>query len=96
MLALEQGAFDNAVRELAKGLSQIETLEDMDDDTFRFERERSTSALQELLGQIEKKRPLSELELLEKQVKTAIERQEFEQAAVLRDRIRILRNQHTC
>jgi protein-arginine kinase activator protein McsA len=35
---------------------------------------------------------MSELEQLEHQLRRAIERQEFERAAVLRDRIRLLRN----
>lgn len=96
MLALEQGSYDKALLTLRAGIERIENLEQVEDDTFRFESERSMNALRELHSQIEKKRPLSELEILEKRLKTAIERQEFEQAAVLRDQIRLLRGQHTC
>ena len=50
-------------------------------------------ALRELASQIRKNRPLSELERLEHQLRRAIERQEFERAAHLRDRMRGLRKQ---
>ena len=43
--------------------------------------------------QIRKNRPLSELEQLEHQLRRAVERQEFERAAQLRDRIRALKQQ---
>jgi protein-arginine kinase activator protein McsA len=46
--------------------------------------------------QIQKTRPLSELEKLEQQLSAAIDRQEFERAAGLRDRIRALRKQKIC
>jgi protein-arginine kinase activator protein McsA len=53
-------------------------------------------ALRELESQIQKNRPLSELEKLEHQLRRAIDTQEFERAARLRDRIRELRQQHIC
>jgi protein-arginine kinase activator protein McsA len=46
-----------------------------------------------LAVQIRKNRPLSELEQLEQQLRQAVERQEFESAAQLRDRIRTLKHQ---
>jgi protein-arginine kinase activator protein McsA len=54
------------------------------------------TALRELVSQIQKNRPLSELERLEHQLRRAIDKQEFERAAQLRDRIRELRQQHIC
>jgi protein-arginine kinase activator protein McsA len=71
-------------------------LDDLDDDTFKFERERSLTALRALVSQIQKNRPLSDLERLEQQLRRAIDKQEFERAAQLRDRIRELRQQHIC
>jgi hypothetical protein len=96
MLGIEKGAHDKALRVLNEAIAKIEGLEDMDDETFRFERERSLGALRELASQIRKNRPLSELERLEHQLQRAIETQEFERAAQLRDRLRELRKQHTC
>lgn len=96
MLGIEKGAHDKALRVLNEAVTKIEDLEDMDDETFRFERGRSLGALRELAAQIRKNRPLSELERLEHQLQRAIETQEFERAAQLRDRLRELRKQHTC
>jgi hypothetical protein len=96
MLELEKHSYDAALRIAKEGVKKIEELEDFDDETFQFERGRSLTALQELASQIQKNRPLSELEQLEHQLRRAIERQEFERAAQLRDRIRDLRKQKIC
>jgi hypothetical protein len=91
MLELEKRAFDKALQLANAAVHQIQTLEDLDDETFKFERERSVTALRELAAQVQKNRPLSELEQLEHQLHRAVERQDFERAAQLRDRIRALR-----
>jgi hypothetical protein len=96
MLELEKSAYDNALRIANEGIKKIEELEEYEDETFQFERGRSLEALRELASQIQKNRPLSELEQLEHQLRRAIERQEFERAALLRDRIRNLRKQQIC
>ena len=96
MLEVEKGAYDEAARITRETIRKVESLEDLDDETFRFERERSVTALRELESQIQKNRPLSELEQLEHQLRRAIDTQEFERAARLRDRIRELRQQHIC
>jgi len=96
MLELEQRAYDRALRIANDAVEKIEALEELDDETFKFERERSLTAMRELAAQIRKNRPLSELEQLERQLQRAVERQEFERAAQLRDRIRVLRQQHIC
>jgi hypothetical protein len=96
MLALEKQEFDTALKVVKNGVQQSLDLAEIEDDTFKFERERSVTALRELAAQIEKNRPMTELEKLERHLKRAIERQEFEKAAGLRDRIRALRQQQTC
>jgi hypothetical protein len=96
MLAVEKGAYDKALRVVNESIEKVEALDDKEDETFQFERERSLVALRELAAQIRKNRPLSELERLEHQLRRAIETQEFERAAQLRDRLRELRKQHTC
>ena len=96
MLEVERGAYDQALKLVREAIRNIQSLDDLEDDTFKFEQERSLMALRELNSQVEKSRPLSELEQLEQQLRRAIGRQEFEQAAKLRDRIRELRQQHTC
>jgi hypothetical protein len=96
MLELEKQAYEQALKVANAGVEKIERLEELEDETFQFERNRSVTALRELVSQIERNRPLSELEQLEHQLRRAIERQEFERAARLRDRIRVLRKQQVC
>jgi hypothetical protein len=96
MLELDKQSYDTALGFANEGVKKIEELEDSDDETFQFERGRSLDALRELASQIQKSRPLSELEQLEHQLHRAIQRQEFERAAQLRDRIRDLRKQQIC
>ncbi|HWX18536.1 MAG TPA: UvrB/UvrC motif-containing protein [Candidatus Binatia bacterium] len=96
MLQLDKHAYDQALQIAHEAIQKIEGLEEIDDETFQFERERSLTALRELAAQIQRNRPLSEVEQLEHQMQRAIERQEFEQAARLRDRIRTLKKQQIC
>ena len=96
MLALEKQEYDKALRVAKEAVEKIKALEEMDDETFKFEQERSLGAMQDLVAQVQKNRPLSELEQLEHQLRRAIERQEFERAAQLRDRIRALKQQRIC
>jgi hypothetical protein len=96
MLEVEKGAYDEASRVTREAIRKVESLDDLDDETSKFERERSLMALRELESQIQKNRPLSELEKLEHQLRRAIDTQEFERAARLRDRIRELRQQNIC
>ncbi len=96
MQELEHNAFDKALGFVNQAIARVEALAELDDETFAFERERSLSGLRELAAQIEKNRPLSELEQLEHQLSRAVERQEFERAAQLRDRIRNLKKLRQC
>jgi hypothetical protein len=92
MLQLEEGQFGKALEIVQDAVSQIEGLEELDDETFQFERERSLLALKDMATQIEQSKPVSELDSLERELRRAIETQHFERAADLRDRIRALRN----
>src|SRR5664279_775801 len=93
MQAVDKAAYNEALIVIREAIGKVESLEEMEDDTFKFEQERSIMALRELESQVQKNRPLSELEQLEHQLRRAIDRQEFERAAHLRDRIRELRQQ---
>ncbi len=96
MQQLENKAYDKALQVANQAIEKIEALEEIEDETFTFERERSLTALRELATQIQKNRPLSEVEQLERQLRRAVERQEFERDAQLRDRIRALKKQQIC
>jgi hypothetical protein len=93
LLLLDQDQHAQALEVIRAALDAVENLEDMDDDTFQFERGRSLVALRELAAQIERTRPLSKVERLERQLRRAIETQEFERAAELRDRLRVVKKQ---
>jgi hypothetical protein len=96
MQEMERGAYEPALKVARQAIRNIEALDELQDETFQLERERSVMSLRELESQIQKNRPLSELEQLEHQLRRAIDKQEFERAAQLRDRIRELRKQHIC
>jgi hypothetical protein len=96
MMELERHAYDRALNITREAIRKLEGLEPLEDETFQFELERSLTAMRELAEQIQKNRPLTELERLEQQLGRAIERQEFERAAQLRDRIRALKQQQIC
>jgi len=96
MMAMANRQYNKALRITNDAIENIEALPEMDEETFQFERERSLTALRELAGQIQKNRPLSEMEQLEQGLRKAIQKQEFERAAQLRDRIRELKRQHIC
>jgi len=91
MLELEKGNHAQALAQLQSTAARIEALPELEDETFQFERQRSLAALREMAGQIEKVKPLSEMESLERQLQDAIQAQAFERAAQLRDRLRALR-----
>lgn len=91
MIEIERGRHEEALQIIRAAIGVIESLDELPDETFQFERDRSLKALRETVAQIENTRPLSEIERLERQLKKAVAAQEFERAAELRDRIRELR-----
>ena len=95
MIELEKSAHDQALQVAHDAIARIEALPDLAGETFAFERERSLVALREMVAQIEKNKPLTKLELLERELRRAIESQRFERAAELRDRIRDLKQKST-
>ena len=64
MQEVEKGAYNKALRIVKAAIEQIEGLAEPEDETFKFERERSLTALRELAEQIQKNRPMSEMEQL--------------------------------
>jgi hypothetical protein len=91
LFELEQGEAPQALKIIQSGREKLAALEDLDDDTFQFERDRSLAVLRDLEREIQQKQPVSPVELLQRELRRAVEQQEFERAAELRDRIRTLR-----
>lgn len=93
MIALDNRQHEAARKIVTEAVEGIESLPEMDNPTFQFERSRSLTALRDLAKQIERSRPMSELERLQQQLQEAIRAEQFERAAELRDRIRALQTQ---
>jgi protein-arginine kinase activator protein McsA len=91
MAALEASDAAKAIKIIQGAIERIEALEDIHDQTFDFEKERSLKALRETAEQIKNSQPVSEMEQLERELKKAIAGEEFERAAELRDRLKALR-----
>jgi hypothetical protein len=91
MAHVENRSYAEAFETAQSARTTIEALPEMENDVFRFERQRALTALGELTVQIQHSQPLSKLQQLERELRQAIETQAFEVAAKLRDEIRALR-----
>lgn len=87
MIATQDEDYDSGIQIIRDTVSKIEALKDVDAEEFHVEKRRSTKALNELLEELDQKRPLTEAERLKKDLLSAIELEDFEKAAQLRDRI---------
>jgi hypothetical protein len=90
MMALEKKGHARAVEILREAIAAIEALPVLDEPAFHFERDRSLTELAELAERVSKTRPLSQAERLAQALRTAVENEEYERAAEIRDRIRRL------
>jgi hypothetical protein len=90
MMALDDHQHALARETLQQAITQIEGMEPMESQTFQFEHERSLSALREMLTEVESNRPLTERERLERALQAAVDEEQFERAAELRDRLKAL------
>ena len=90
MLAFQEKNFDESLAILEAAGERISELPEVEAEEFFVERERSQEALEELAGELASKRPLTRKEQLEKVLQAAIEREDFEEAATLRDQLRQL------
>jgi UvrB/uvrC motif len=92
MLELADDCHEKALLIVKTATDKIEALPESDEDTFKFERQRSLEALQDLAAQIEKTMPQTELQKLETQLTEAVTTEQYEHAAKLRDQIRRLQD----
>jgi UvrB/uvrC motif len=90
MIELADNCHQKAALIIKTAIDKIEALPEAEEDTFKFERQRSLDALHELADEIEKNTPLTELQKLEHQLTQAVTAEQYENAAKLRDRIRRL------
>jgi len=90
MISAQDEDYDSALKIISGVKEQIQDLDSVDAEEFRIEKKRSLQALDELSAELSGKRPLSTSEQLQMELDDAVEQEEFEKAAQLRDRIRQL------
>ena len=90
MVKADDDLYDEALSIVADAREQIDARGEVDAEEFFSELERSREALDELEREFRDRRPLSEKETLEKELQQAIDGEEFETAARLRDQLKNL------
>ncbi len=91
MLDINEQTGENAEQVLEDAIEVINTMEEVDTPAFKFEKIRSIQYLQSTLKQISdgNESPMTELQ---KELENAVESEEYERAAELRDQIEELSN----
>jgi len=87
LLHLERNEYEEALAKIEEGIREIEALPHMENATFTYEKERSLGILKGMVKEVLEKKPISEKEELQKKLQEAIEKENYERAAELRDRI---------
>jgi len=91
--AADKKDFEAALAAAKEAEREIIALPDLDDPVFKIERERSVQAISEMEEVFGKRVPPDRVALLEDEKLRAIEREDYEHAARLRDEIKRMRGQ---
>ena len=94
MISLHKEMKDAAEDILTNAISAIEGMNEIDTPAFQFERVRSLNYLKATLKQIHEKKE-TPLDALKTELSTAIDAEDYEKAAVIRDRIRQVEREET-
>jgi hypothetical protein len=86
--AADRGEYEQALAMVAEAQERIGNLPAVEAEEFFVERDRSRQALTELAEELNSRKPRSHRELLEQRLQEAVEREEFERAAVIRDELK--------
>lgn len=89
MVALQEGKKRAAETVLAEAIARIEELEEIDSPAFQFERLRSLKLLSGTISQV-RQTPAGPVDELQRELDAAVEKEDYERAAELRDRIRAM------
>src|SRR4029079_2350863 len=88
---LSQGKFPEAIHEIEEGRDAIQDFFQRSNFPELVSKSSEITFLEEWLEEVRAKRPLSKLEVMEREMETAIGRELYERAAELRDAIRMLK-----
>lgn len=86
MVQLEKNRKDQAVQIMETAISMIECLDPVATEEFKVERKRALTHLQEMKTQVQNQN-MTEKETLESELEEAVQDEDYERAAELRDRI---------
>ena len=92
-ILLQQGKFPEAIREIQRGRGSIASFYERSNFPELVSKSSEIAFLDEWLAEVRAKRPLSKLEIMEREMETAIAKELYERAAELRDAIRLLKRE---
>lgn len=90
MMEVEDHRQNEALDIIREAIDTIETLDEVDNPTFDYERERSLATLQQMAQELEESRPLSDVERITREMEQAVAEEHYERAAELRDQLQTL------
>src|SRR6266699_3237367 len=92
-ILLGQGKFPEAVAEIERGRDAIVDFFQRSNFPELVSKSSEIAFLDEWLEEVKAKRPLSKLEIMQREMETAIAKELYERAAELRDAIKLLKTQ---
>ena len=90
-LLLHEGKFADAMREIERGRDTIIEFFQQSNFPELATKSNEVAFLEEWLEEVSAKRPRSKLEIMEREMETAIGKELYEKAAELRDAIKVLK-----
>ena len=87
LLNARKNRHEEGLRQLRAGISRIEGLDDIDDPKWRRECKGATAFLRRLERRLERTKPLSPRQRLQRELKKAVDKEDYEAAAKIRDRL---------
>src|SRR5436309_2463256 len=94
-ILLGEGKFAEAISEIERGRDAITEFLQQSNFPELVSKSSEIAFLDEWLEEVKAKRPLSKLEVMQREMETAIAKELYERAAELRDAIKLLKNQKT-
>jgi hypothetical protein len=89
---LAEGKFSEAIREIQRGRNAITEFFQRSNFPELAEKSSELAFLEEWLQEVSSKRPLSRLEIMQREMEMAIASESYERAAQLRDAIKLLQS----
>lgn len=86
--ATQKGDLDAALDTIRQALDKVRNLPDVDTETYMLEKMRSVGVLEEMIEDIHGKVPPNEADIVRNRLEKAIESENYERAAQLRDLLR--------